>query len=388
MNTKLDQRASVAQTLDFDKVFYEVTLPRRRYKILFVTDLHLRDSEFKNTNGYVVEIERILLRIIDGAKKGLYDVVILLGDVFDTYYKDVAKALYHISLFAELRDILEGRLFKLLGNHSLNKKKNYVPTFFLLGSIKATRINKEELDFQITSNGFIQNFGLQREVFTAPDRLLVNGNIINFFHYNAKDKTYFDPLLGMEYNKHIGCYHDTIMPSNVREKVQKAGSDSNYQLRLANNADLSGVFSNVDYAILGDIHTKVGEFTLTDSNTNKTTIVDIPGSLGRTQYHRAQLHNEVFLPILTIEEDGEVLKQHMRVPLTDYRDIFRIDSIEEQKENREQLSNFKDALEFLRQESSLQIAIDEANVNPRVKEIINSLINDQYPSIAYRTNRD
>lgn len=365
---------------------YELKLAPMHYRILFVTDVHMRDLEFKNTIGYVGEQERIILRIIEGAEKGTYNTIVLLGDLFDTSYKDPAKTMYHIALFERLNKSVKGRLFKVIGNHSLNKHKNYIPTFFLTGAIKSGRIDKEQAQIQVSTSGLIQNFGLQDPIIHAPDRLHVNGSLINLFHYNKFDKGYEDNLSDLTYTPkvHIGCYHDSIMPSKVRSMITEISNGGRFQLPTVTPVENSGIFKNIDYAMIGDIHTKIGEFIVEDTSSGKRTIADIPGSLGRTANHKAQQHNEVFLPLLDIDIDGNVKKEHIHVQLTDYRKIFKIQLQDEQKEQNGKLEDFKTALSQLMETDSFEDALQVADIEERTRDIISSILNDEDPQLLYR----
>lgn len=371
-------------TKEMEKVLYEIGLPRRKYRILFVTDLHMKDVEFKHTIRYVPDQESVLMRIIKGAEEGKYDVVVLLGDVFDNAYKDVSKALFHISLFERLKQAVNGYLFKVIGNHYLNKNKAHVPTFHLLGTVKSARIDKEQLVTHVTNTDLVLNYGNTNPVFIAPDRLHVNGNIINFFHYNKHNKDYYDSLEGVKYNKHIACYHDSIMPSYVRKGITELSNGGRFTLPTAHIVENTGLFKNVDYAMIGDIHTKVGEFKVTDSETGFVTVADIPGSLGRTANHLAQLHNEVYLPLLDIHEDGTVVKEHIHFPLTDYRKVFRLDVQEEEREQETKLKDFKSAIGTLKQGASIVDAMEISNIEQRTKDIINKILVDEDPGLNYR----
>lgn len=366
--------------------FYNITLKSGvTYKILFVTDVHLIDREFKNSIRYVESVERFLHQLIEGAKSNVYNVVIFLGDLFDREYEDVAKALYHISLFEELFELLEGRVFKVVGNHPINKKKSYIPTFFLIGKIKAKRLQKHTL-VQMNTGSVHTNYGLNKPILYAPDRIIVNGNVINLFHFDKEDKTYTDILtdLNFEPKTHIGCYHDSIMTSVAKNVINEISNGNRFNIPSVETVENTHIFNNVDYAMIGDLHTTIGEFEVKNTLNGKVTIGDIPGSIGRTSNHKAQQHNEVYLPFMEITPEGKVTKSHMKVNLLDWRKIYKTEVQEENKLDKKIMTGFKEVIESLTVRDTFEETLEESDLEERSKEIIESIISEGTASISYR----
>lgn len=360
------------------KDLYTLYLSGRRYRILCVPDIHLRAVEFTGTKNYVQVQEDVIKRLIKGAQDGLYDVVILLGDLFDNPYKDLSKAFYHVTLIEQLYRALDGRLFKVLSNHPINNKRNYMVTFFLTGMMKSARASHYNLNIQRTLDGLETNFGIQEPFLVVPDRLFINGNLFNFFHFNKEDKSYYDPLHGVQYKNHIGLYHDAILTQEAAYHVSELSTGNKVSLPHISVGRDSIMMSNVDYAVIGDIHTRIGEFTLENSITGKTTVMDIPGTLGRTANHKAQHHNEVHLPLFTIEEDGTLTKEHILFPLVNYQEIFKITQIDEKKEERKRMEEFKGSLTDIASYTTFEEYLENDDSSVSTKNLIRNILENKH----------
>lgn len=357
---------------------YTLYLNGKRRRVLMVSDVHLRAEEFKQTTIYVPTQENVILRIIKAAEEGMFDVVIFLGDLFDGPYKDVSKALYHIILFEKLNKALNGHVYKVIGNHPLNNKRNYVVTFFLTGMIKSLRAGFNNINIQRTLDGWVSNIGLEEPLIKVPDRLVINGAVFNFFHFNKEDKEYYDPLIDITPTVHLGLYHDNILTHEVNKYVSELANGGKFMLPSIKIDKDSLMLSNVDYATFGDIHTKIGEFEIYNEFYDHKVIVDVPGSLGRTANHTAQHHNDINLPLFTVEEDGSVIKQHLNFPLVDYRDIFNIKVQEEQKAKAKRMKDFKETLDEFAMHKTFEHYLESSNdATDDVKQLLTTIIKDK-----------
>lgn len=371
---------------------HTVVLPSNRdYKPVIVPDTHMRDREFSNTTCYVPHQENCIQRLIEGGEKGIFDTVVFTGDLFDTEYEDVGKTLYHITLFSRLYEVMEGRVFKVMGNHTLNKGKAKSLAMFLSGKIKSARIGSEhKVIHKDLSHGIAAGFELNHPVLNVVDRIVINGTVINCFHYSRFEKNYYDPLTDLDFkpNTHIGVYHDHIVSNRAKQYILELANDSKFAIPGFITIENSQVLSNIDYAVVGDIHTKVGEFKYINPETGREVNVDIPGSIGRTQNNRAQQHDHVMLPLFHIPQSGPVVKSHIRFDLLDYRKIFRTELLQESKAQQAQLKDFNRALNLLQAPMSLEEAVAVADIHSYTKELILTSIKGHTPQISYRQSEE
>lgn len=251
-------------------------------KILFVSDLHKRDIDFSSIKGYTNAVDLVQLDIINFIQQQGITHFISLGDWYDKGYRNIGRSKNDDNLDRTIAEAVNGNAYINLGNHFYIEKDQNPEMYMIQPNPKYQPFRK------IYSSS---------PIFKAVDDLVIGTVQISFFHFNKENKLYINERKpGVTY--HIGIYHDDcVVPSNVRKRAGYEGSTSSDYLET--------VLSNVDLAIVGHIHVKIGIEKIT-LNSGKIVPMIIPGALAVVQNKDIMKHKDVQLPVLCIEDDNKV----------------------------------------------------------------------------------
>lgn len=252
-------------------------------KILFVTDLHKRYKDSTSIKGQL-EVQNLIQNdIISFTKEYGITHIVLCGDWYDRGFHGLGQAFGAMEMDRRLSESVGGNVYLCVGNH-----------FFL------ERDENPEM-YIIQPNAFIKpqnDIPVPEEPIFKMVQDLTFGNVkISFFHFNKLNKNYVaarEPNITF----HVGVYHDDcVIPGWIRERDGYTGDVSMSHMNM--------VYNNIDFAVHGHIHTKVG-MTNVELNSGRKVPLCIPGSLGITQNIESAKHTTVSLPILEIDDDYSV----------------------------------------------------------------------------------
>lgn len=250
-------------------------------KVLAVTDIHFRDSDFTTIKHSTKATEKVFYDIIKFAEKTDDLTIILGGDVFDKGYRQVGPSYAHRNLIERLHLACDGELYLVMGNHVFLERDSN-PELYLMQP-------------HSTFKPLIETYAI-RPLLKVVDKIIINSTQFSLFHYNKADKNYYQERQ-KDIRYHIGIYHDdVIIPQSIRSKL-------NIRVNISSDY-LNMIYSNIDIAIANHIHSKIGLTTIkTDS---REIPLYIPGSIGITENSAIEIHSSVDLPLFTI--DGDNLK--------------------------------------------------------------------------------
>lgn len=267
-------------------------------KILGIGDIHLRPDDFETLGGYVDLLEDRLNKIIDIIKAEKIDYGILTGDTDDDGYGvNSMKMISHYNLLSRLSGAFTKGMFLCGGNHYKFKKntnlENYIgqPSNNVKYKPTAPTIHPEKALAELVDHTMIENL------------------FISFHHHNDKDKNYinraFDALNRNNEFYHLGVYHDDVVfPKDVLE-------DLNMGNLWVSSSYLDGIYSNVDYALLGHIHTA---YDIRQLDNHRRTKLMMPGSILPTSSLPAYFRNsELNLPLITVEKGSRPILSTIKV---------------------------------------------------------------------------
>lgn len=252
-------------------------------KILVLTDLHKRYKDSQSVKGQIAVQNKIQQDIIDFNIRNNITHNIIAGDWYDRGFHGLGQAYGAIEMDRRLSESVNGNVFLCIGNHFyLERDEN--PEMYI---IQPNDTWKPQTPIPLPD----------KPIFQAVPKLNIGPVQISMFHFNKINKNYTayrDP----DCQFHIGIYHDdAVVPGWVREQEGFVGSSSqNY---------LDGIYANIDLAIHGHIHTKIGSTSLTVNGNHKVPMF-IPGSLGIVSNKEQHKHVEVQLPVIVIEDDYSV----------------------------------------------------------------------------------
>lgn len=289
-------------------------------KILIITDMHLKATNPKNRKRYPEEILTYQEMINKTVELQKVDVVIYLGDIYHDEFEGKFSAKYSQRLIGMINSLKSKgvRVFTLMGNHELHS------------------FTKDCLFFeniQYNSNRILED--LKAKHYRIPeypvptwetcDQLIINDEIcFEMHHFSDLDKSYeTEPN---NYKHTLGLFHDAILPSNARKHIKSITEvDLSRYTKVVYNDEM---FANLEYAVCGDIHTRIGEMTVSTSTGDVN--VDIPGSIGRVASGIAESHESVDLPMFVIE-GNELSKTHIHFKLISIKDSFKLSVVEDNK---------------------------------------------------------
>lgn len=252
-------------------------------RILFITDLHKRYKDSTSIKGQL-EAQRLVQEDIIAFNKqhGITHNVIL-GDWYDRGFHGLCQAFSAMEMDKRLSESVNGEVYLCIGNHFyLERDEN--PEMYI---IQPNEFVKPQQDMVLP----------EKPVFKLVPRLDFGPVQIDFFHFSKINKDYIAERRP-DCKFHIGVYHDdSVIPGWIREMEGFSGSST--------NAYMNSIYNNIDLAIHGHIHVKIGTCNFELNNGRKVPMF-VPGSLGITQNKEAMKHTDVQLPVLDIADDGTV----------------------------------------------------------------------------------
>lgn len=255
-------------------------------RILFITDLHKRYKDSQSIKGQTTVQNMIQEDIIRFNKEHNVTHNIIGGDWYDRGFHGLGQAYGQIEMDRKLSQSVNGNVYLCVGNHFyLERDEN--PEMYI---IQPNDFIKPQMEIPMPDE----------PIFKVVQQLNIGPVQIDFFHFNKINKSYI-AYRRPDTTYHIGVYHDdSVIPGWVREQEGYTGSSS--------VTYLNQIYDNIDLALHGHIHTKVGSASLAIANGRKVPMF-IPGSLGITQNKEQFKHLDVQLPVITIEDDYSVKVQ-------------------------------------------------------------------------------
>ncbi len=252
-------------------------------RILFVSDMHKRYTDSASIRNQVVVQNKIQQEIITFVHNNNVTDVVILGDWYDRGFHGIGPAYGSMELDRRLSAAVDGRVYLCVGNH-----------FYL------ERDENPEM-YVIQPNDYIKpsiNIPLpDKPIFQMVQQLNIGTVQIDFFHFSKINKEYV-AYRNPSTTFHIGVYHDdVVVPGWVREQEGFTGASS--------QSYMNKIYSNIDLAIHGHIHTAIGMTSIQLDNGRKVPLI-IPGGLGISQNKEIFKHKEVKLPIVDIDDNSRV----------------------------------------------------------------------------------
>lgn len=254
-------------------------------KILFISDLHKRYRDSESIKGQIAVQQQIQEDLIEFNKQNGITHNIVLGDWYDRGFHGLGQAYGAIEMDRRLSASVNGNVYLCVGNHFyLERDEN--PEMYI---IQPNNFIKPQIPIPVPDE----------PIFKVVPSLKLGTIQIDFFHYNKTNKEYA-AYRSNDVSYRIGVYHDhTVVPAWVKEQEGLVGAASTQSY-------FSRIFNNVDLAICGHIHTKIGTVTMELCDTGRKVPLIIPGALGITQNKDQYKHASVDLPVVTIEDDNTV----------------------------------------------------------------------------------
>lgn len=304
------------------------------HRILIISDLHLKSVNPKNRKDYPLEVLNYIKHLLTIIELENVDIVIFLGDIYNDEFTGKQSDNLNQKFLGMIHALkYKGvRVFTLMGNHEKHKFDKECP-FFKNIDYDSQRIMRDLKALHLKLPEFPMH------TFETCDELVVGDSLcIHMHHFSDIDKTYLSPKT--EFPVNLGLFHDAILPSKARQHIKAITEvDLSKYTKVEYNDEM---YANLNYAVCGDIHTRIGEMVVTTSTGDCLT--DIPGTIGRNDSSIAQSHESLELPIFTID-NNVVTKSHIHFKLLPYKESFKLSVIEENKQNYTDLKDFKSNIE-------------------------------------------
>lgn len=252
-------------------------------RALYITDLHKPYQDPSTIKGQVQVHTKIQQDIVDFIKKYNVTHCFIGGDWYDRGFHGLGPVYGAIEMDRRISNAVNGNVYLCIGNHFyLERDEN--PEMYI---IQPNQYIKPQIEIPMPD----------KPLFQVVPRLKIGTVQIDFFHYNKINKNYYSSR-DDDCTYHIGIYHDdTVLPTWIRELDGYRGNSSQEYF--------AQVYNNIDLALHGHIHSKVGTVTL-NLNTGKQVPLVVPGSLGITQNKECFKHKDVQLPLIEIDDDSTV----------------------------------------------------------------------------------
>lgn len=254
-------------------------------KVLIATDLHKRMKDLTTIRGYCAANRAVQTDLMQFIKDNDVDYMALAGDWYDAGYgSDVGAALAHTDMDIEMNRLLKGNLYGVIGNH-IRIRMDSNPELFL---IQPHDIYKSRWETD-----------RKEQIIKTPNYFMVDNLQISLCHYNpmADVAMSYAPIRQPEADYHVAIFHtEKVIPKELLSNVN-AYMTSSY-------SDLAKALEGVDYAVVGHIHKPLGICRVPHDDGSQT-VVYVPGSLANTEVSQNSMHDEVQLPMFTVE-DGKV----------------------------------------------------------------------------------
>lgn len=279
-------------------------------RALFLTDLHKRYKDMSSIRGIVPVQHKIQHEIINFCVENNVTHIFIAGDWYDRGFHGIGQAYSAMEEDRLLSNCVNGNVYLCIGNHFyLERDEN--PEMYII----------QPCPYMVPKD-ILQT--AERPLFNVVPKVRIGNVQISLFHYDKLNKAYKTQVEpGVTY--HIGVYHDEVcVPSWVREREGFGGVTSVYEMEQ--------LYSNVDMAIHGHIHTDIGvtDIRMTDG---RVVPLYIPGSLGISQNKEEIKHKEVKLPMVDINDDSTVTTR--LVPFSTHLDELSFFKVERTKARKQ-----------------------------------------------------
>lgn len=283
-------------------------------RVLFITDLHKRYKDMASIKGNVQVQHKIQEDIAKFNVENHVTHNVIAGDWYDRGFHGIGQAYSAMEEDRMISRSVNGNVYLCLGNHFYLERDDN-PEMYII----------QPCDY-VKPKDILQC--AEEPIFKVVPSLRIGSVQISFFHFSKLNKAYRCPREeGVTY--HIGVYHDDVcVPAWVREREGFGGVSSVYELNQ--------LYSNIDLAVHGHIHSDIGYVALELSN-GKTVPMYIPGSLGISQNKDSIKHKEVGLPMIDIHEDGTVTVQVIK--FSTHIDDLRFYNIESKKSKKKLITD-------------------------------------------------
>ncbi len=267
-----------------------------KYRLLIGGDFHKRANDITTISGYVEANHLVQLDLMKAIQELGVTHFISLGDWFDNgYVSDTSAALAHTDIDREMASILDGNFYGLIGNH-IRIRMDSNPELFLIQP-HPVYVSRHPVDRDY-------------QIIRTPKDLILNGVQIHFLHWSkdAESAYEYKALINKDCKYHIGLYHtEHIIPAHILQSVNMFGS-------LSDNSKIGAALEGIDLAIVGHVHKPIGTFKISKVNGETTTMI-VPGSLTNTDAGEVSRHDYIDMPLIDIDENGEVSLSYHRQDL-------------------------------------------------------------------------
>lgn len=319
--------------------------------ILVIPDIHILAKEPKNRNQMMISRQlKVLTELHSLIKSNKITGVIFLGDIYDRGFPDCSYN-YTSTTVSKIKDIskaVNGMCFSVLGNHEISYAKDNV--FYSIANITSDIVKEQIVGLETPK---------QIDSCIQVPSMIDFGNVkIYLMHFRKHNKAY---KISKDNKNTIGLYHDDLVTFESKMNL--------YHHRLGNGISVSNtdIFDNVDWAIIGHIHTPLLTFNL---NNSRQTVIDVPGAIiARTV---AEEHDRIKLPIISINKTGFV-RNYFDFSIGDFKETVNTEMVKVESQKREMSKFIKQEVSTFQKEDFEDFI---KNIqDPTIREYIVSAIN-------------
>lgn len=287
-----------------------------------ITDIHILAKEPNNRNGVMLNrAMQVLDELTEMIEANKCTAVIFTGDIADRGFSrsELNYESTIISKLAKISDLVDGNCYAVLGNHEVTYSKNNL--FYAMSSLDSEIIKQQLVGKEIPKCIY--------PYIHTPNCLDFGDLKIHLMHFNSSAKNYKVMTADTKFN--IAIYHDDLITFESMQELY------HHKIGKGISVTSTDIFENVDWAIMGHIHTPLTTFTL---NNVRNTVIDTPGSmLSRTI---AEKHEKVKLPFICINENG-FERQYVDFNIGSYDESVNSKIVKAEQQKREMAKILKNS---------------------------------------------
>jgi hypothetical protein len=341
-------------------------------KFLAVGDLHLLDREIGATIGYAEESERNLIKINNFYEESENLFVILGGDIQHALPEDMRAMSKWRSRLMELRDQVKSRLLEsgLINDIKVYDKDNNLMDIMdehsCLFSLKGNHDYKKR-ETRESSFTFFDDL-VEANIISVPKKIIIGNTQINLYSSEeCMDRLPKD--LGID--NVIALYHDPI--------VQDGRLMDNYMGKMI-SPDNHKFFTDVDLAILNDIHLQIAPYKVTtvgDDGVGTTTEVVTHGSIGRTSFNDSHKRDNALLTEVLLDSEGYISYELKVMDLLPYKELFDYEKVIKVKKRENMFDQFSLEIEKIdKVKGDPRDDVRDMDIEDNIKEICLELLDE------------
>lgn len=347
---------------------------------LVITDLHKYYKDKIARTNYVKEIDYVedkIKELISYYKSMGYNVILIfLGDIFDSSYREVGASLEVQPAFYKLATTVKS-VFSVVGNHELTYRNNN-PFWYLINNIKSANLKNLDKKYKLTKSDY--------GCINICDKLIDGEVEFLFNHYSTGIQKPSDDKVS------IGLFHQDVLFRHVlddakthnREVFELNEEIMKEKYKYVYLTDELNPLIGYKVCMFGHQHKLYGEWVDNDNNLSLLYLA----SLGRTN------HTEVLdsflerdIPAVIVETGKFIKLEHNKFNLIGRKECINEDIVKINRTKYERSKEKKELKKYVEKTDDPVSSVKAHFNNPLINSIIDNIIENDEDLILAEAER-